>query len=206
MCATLHLLLGTRQPHELPSLHITRTHILALHRALLEWLLMGTTPALWQLGCLPPDIHPPASAHTGPYPLLIITVTTSLTKGPPWRPERSIHVGSSSTIAWPSPAIAEPPSPHPTELSSSAPTGRLSSPQPLIETQSLPPQIPGPAPSEADPLENAYMDGQMSPTPPSPTPGPETTTTPILLVAAPPKRGLFDGPLLSNGTVHVRLA
>ncbi len=58
MCTTLHLLLGDRHPHELPGLHIIRTRMLTLHRALLEWLIAGTPPALWQIGCLHQDIHP----------------------------------------------------------------------------------------------------------------------------------------------------
>ena len=143
--------MGNRHPHELPGLHVTITDMLVLHRALLEWRIVGTPSALWQLGCLHPDIHPPVSARTGPYPLLSSTAITSLTKGHPWRPERSIYVGPSSTTAWPSPANAGPHDPHPTEFSSSAPTGHLSGPQPLTDTQSPTPQIPGPAPSEADP-------------------------------------------------------
>jgi hypothetical protein len=108
MCTTLHLPLGNRHPHELLGHHITRTHMLALHREFLEWLIAGTPPDLWQLGCLHKDIHPPSLAHTGPYPLLSITATTSLAKGQPWRPKWSIHVGSLSPIASPSLANAGP--------------------------------------------------------------------------------------------------
>jgi hypothetical protein len=115
-----------RHPHELIGLHITITHMIALHRALFEWLIMGTPPVSWQLECLHPDIYPLASAHVGPYPLVSITAATSLTKGHPWRSERSISVGPSSNIAWSFPATARPPYPHPTELPSSAPTGHLS--------------------------------------------------------------------------------
>jgi len=64
MCATLHLLLGDRRSHELSSLHITITRMLAFHQALLEWPLVSTPPALWHIGCLHQDIHP----HTRPIP------------------------------------------------------------------------------------------------------------------------------------------
>ena len=141
-------------------------------------------------------------AHTGPYPLLSITTTTLITKCQPWRPERSTYVGPSSPIAWPSPASAGPRDTHPSVLPSAAPAGYPSYPQPRIETQCLTPQITGPASSEANPLEPAYTDGHMSPTPPNPTSGPKTTTTLNLTFDAPPKRG----PLLSSGAVRVRLA
>ena len=58
MCTTLHLLLGVRHTHELRELYITITHMLTLHRALLEWLITGTPPTLWQLECLHQDMHP----------------------------------------------------------------------------------------------------------------------------------------------------
>ncbi len=92
MCTTLHLLLREPQLRELPGQHITRTRMLVLHRALLKWLIAGTSPALWQLGCLHQDIHPPTSAHTDPYPLLSISATTSLTKGQPWRALRPLSI------------------------------------------------------------------------------------------------------------------
>jgi len=79
-------------PPELRELYVTRTHMITLHRALLEGLIMGTPPVLWQLGCLHHSVHPPSLAHTGSYPVLSIFATTSLTKGQPWRPERSTFV------------------------------------------------------------------------------------------------------------------
>ncbi len=42
MSTTLHLLLGNKHPHAMPSQFITREHMIALHRALLRWLLTGT--------------------------------------------------------------------------------------------------------------------------------------------------------------------
>jgi len=59
MCTILHLLLGVRHLHELPGKHIIRTHMLALHRAILEWLILGTLPAMWIMDCLHQDITPP---------------------------------------------------------------------------------------------------------------------------------------------------
>ena len=59
MCTTLHLLLGDKQPHTLPSSYIPRERMLSLHKALLAWLLTGTPPALWEIGCLHEDIIPP---------------------------------------------------------------------------------------------------------------------------------------------------
>ena len=44
MSTTLHLLLGDKHPHEMPTSCITRGHMLALHKALLNWLLTGTPP------------------------------------------------------------------------------------------------------------------------------------------------------------------
>ena len=67
MCNALHLVLGNKHPHELPGGYITGAHLKVLHRALLEWLLAGSPPALWTIGCLNQDIHPPHLAHTGPY-------------------------------------------------------------------------------------------------------------------------------------------
>ena len=82
--------------------------MLTLHRALLEWLIIGKLPALWQLGCLHQDIHHSSLPHTGPYPLLSMYVTTSLTKGQPWRPKRSTSVEPPSHIDSLSPTDNEP--------------------------------------------------------------------------------------------------
>ncbi len=46
MCTTLHLLLGVSHPHELYESYTTKAHMLSLHRALLEWLIVGTPHAL----------------------------------------------------------------------------------------------------------------------------------------------------------------
>ena len=66
MCTTLHLLLGDRHPHQLPGQYITRDHILTLHRALLEWRILSTPPAMWQIGCIHRDIHPPSRPTHAP--------------------------------------------------------------------------------------------------------------------------------------------
>jgi hypothetical protein len=66
MRTSLHLLLGDRHPHELCELYITITHMLTLHRALLEWLILDTPPALWQLGCLNQHIPPPTWPTSAP--------------------------------------------------------------------------------------------------------------------------------------------
>jgi hypothetical protein len=92
MCTTLHLLLGDHHPHELRELYITKTHMLTLHRALLECHILGTTPPLWQVGCLHQNIQPSSLAHAVPYPFLSISATMSLTKDQPWRPGRSTSV------------------------------------------------------------------------------------------------------------------
>ena len=52
MSTTLHLLLGNKLPHDMPAGCITRDHMLALHKALLHWLLTGSPPPLWRDGCL----------------------------------------------------------------------------------------------------------------------------------------------------------
>jgi hypothetical protein len=44
MSTTLHLLLGDNHPHAMLSQSITREHMLALHTAMLKWLLTGTPP------------------------------------------------------------------------------------------------------------------------------------------------------------------
>jgi hypothetical protein len=52
MSTTLHLLLGGIPPHTLPTQFITMEHMLALHGALLEWLLQSNPLDLWRGGCL----------------------------------------------------------------------------------------------------------------------------------------------------------
>ena len=47
MSTTLHLLSGDKHPHDMPPHCISGDHMLALHRALLRWLLTGTPPHLF---------------------------------------------------------------------------------------------------------------------------------------------------------------
>jgi len=56
--------------------------MLILHKALFEWLILGTPPALWTFGCLHEDIAPPLGAHTRPYPCTSIAATNLLPRGP----------------------------------------------------------------------------------------------------------------------------
>jgi hypothetical protein len=58
LSSTLHLLLGSIPPRTLPTQFITREHMLALHRALLEWLIQGNPLDLSRGGCLHRGIHP----------------------------------------------------------------------------------------------------------------------------------------------------
>ena len=126
MCTTLHLRLGDRHPRELPGRYITRDHMLNLNMVLLEWLILGAPPAMWQIGCIHRDILPPVQAHTGPYSLLIIDATTSLPKGQPWRPVRSTFVGPPPTLTpTPSATGAGTLTPQHTVLSPLSSVGRL---------------------------------------------------------------------------------
>jgi hypothetical protein len=50
MPTTLHLLLGGIPPHSLPTHFITREYMLAMHRALLKWLIHGTPPPISGIG------------------------------------------------------------------------------------------------------------------------------------------------------------
>jgi len=68
-------------PHSLPIQFITREHMMALHVALLEWLLQGHTPDLWTRGCLNQGILPPQGTCTCPYDCLIIATANLLPKG-----------------------------------------------------------------------------------------------------------------------------
>jgi len=67
MSTTFHLLLGKHLPHTLPPNYITRARMLALYMALLEWLILGTPPLLWDARCLHIDI----SAMSGGITLLV---------------------------------------------------------------------------------------------------------------------------------------
>ena len=64
MYTPLHLFLERRPPHSLPAIYITREQMMALHRALFEWLILGTPPVLWMADCLREDIPPPQGKHT----------------------------------------------------------------------------------------------------------------------------------------------
>jgi hypothetical protein len=81
MSTTLHLLLGGIPPHSFPTQFITRDHMLALHRALLEWLIQGNPPDLWNRGCLNRGILPPQGTCTCPYDCLSIVAVNLLPKG-----------------------------------------------------------------------------------------------------------------------------
>ena len=63
MITTLHLLLGNKHPHALPSGYMSREHMLALYKFLLKWLLTGSPPSLWEDECMRPDIGVPPSAN-----------------------------------------------------------------------------------------------------------------------------------------------
>ena len=177
MCTTLHLLLGDRHPHELSVQHSTKTHMLALHRALSEWLVVGTTPTLGQLGCLHHDVRPPPSSHTGSYPLLSIAATTSLTKGQPWRPVRSLPIEPRSTITTPSLASVGSHVSKTTLLFSYDPNGYLPDPQSPSGTQGphesryASPQALVSSPTMGETSGTTYQRGQTTPTPSNPAPG-----------------------------------
>jgi hypothetical protein len=81
MSTTLHLLLGGSPPHTLPTLLMTLEHMLALHIALLEWLIRGTPPSLWNMGCLNRGILPPRGTYTGPHECISIAAANLLPKG-----------------------------------------------------------------------------------------------------------------------------
>ena len=81
MSSTLHLLLEGIPPHSLPTQFITRDHMLALHRALLEWLILGSLPDLWNGDCLNSDIIPPHGTFLGPYDSGSIAAAVNLPKG-----------------------------------------------------------------------------------------------------------------------------
>ena len=55
---TLHLTLGQIRPDKINinTDNITRRHILNFHQALLQWLILGTPPDLWNLNCINKDI------------------------------------------------------------------------------------------------------------------------------------------------------
>ena len=54
---------------------------MALHRALLEWLILGTPLALWSSGCLHSTIIPPQGTCRGPYDRRNIAAAILLPRG-----------------------------------------------------------------------------------------------------------------------------
>ncbi len=55
--------------------------MLALHRALLEWLIQGSPPNFWRGGCLHRGIHPSPGTYTGPHGRVSIAAANLLPKG-----------------------------------------------------------------------------------------------------------------------------
>jgi hypothetical protein len=78
---TCYLLLRGIAPHSFPIQFITREHIVAMHRALLEWLIQGNPSDLWTRGCLDLGILLPQGTFTGPYDCLGIAAANLLPKG-----------------------------------------------------------------------------------------------------------------------------
>jgi hypothetical protein len=151
-------------------------------------------------------------ANTGPYPLLSISATTSLTKGQPWRPERSTYVE-------PLPLTEPPPltdkSPQVSELAvqySSSPTGNPPDPQTIPEAHDLSPSRAAAPPTSDTTLPEVYphvaasRSGHKSPTPTNLNLGPDPATMPAPLAENSPNRVHIGGPLLSRGAFRVRLA
>ncbi len=81
MTTTLHILHGGMPPHTLPTQLITREHILALHKALLDRPIQGTPPNLWLGGCLHQGIYPPSGTYTCPHDCVSIAAANLLPKG-----------------------------------------------------------------------------------------------------------------------------
>ena len=84
---TLHLTLGNTRPDRIPANSITRQQMLNLHQALLQWLIIGTPPELWNIQCLNTDIVtiPPISVsehHTH----VSLLQADSLPRGSPFSP------------------------------------------------------------------------------------------------------------------------
>ena len=50
--AILHLTLGQIQPGNINTNNTNRRHTLTFHQALLQWLILGTPPNLWNLKCI----------------------------------------------------------------------------------------------------------------------------------------------------------
>ncbi len=209
MCTTLHLLLGDRLPHELPGQYITRDNMLTLHKALLEWLILGTPPAMWQIACIHQDIHRPIQAHTCPYSLLSIAAAASLPKGQPWRPIRSTFVGPPPTLT-PTPSATGDGTltPQQTVLSPLPSVGRI----PCLETvhRTLDPhhgpftRDPNPALHEVE-LPASTRAGHLSTEYRKPERDSETAAMPTPKLINAPKWGTFTGLLIPRGAVRTRL-
>jgi len=84
MSTTLHLFLGSKPSYSLPEKYITRKHMIALHMALLELLIIGHPSSLWTVGCLHRDVPVHPQAHIGPYITLSLRATTSFATDRSW--------------------------------------------------------------------------------------------------------------------------
>ncbi len=88
MCTTLNLILKNEHPHTMLERCITREHTLALHRALLHWLLTGTPPSIWDNGCLLHTARPPTIMSSRLHQSYNIAATAALPLGQLWHPVR----------------------------------------------------------------------------------------------------------------------
>ena len=88
MSTTLHLLLGDKHPHDMPAGCITRDHMLALHKALLHWLLTGSPPPLWRNGCLIDTVSELPYTDSWLHQTHSIASATALQGSRPWLPTR----------------------------------------------------------------------------------------------------------------------
>ena len=209
MCITLHLLLGDRHPHELQELHITRSHMLTFHRALLERLIVGTPPDLWRLGCLHRDINPPSLAHTGPYPTLSIHATTTLPRGQPWRPKKHTSVNRTILTGTASVPASLLHTLQPGILSPLAPTGHSTDPRALPEVQNpsrtTSTRTSGSTHLASNPPRGIAQKGQGEPTQVSLTSDLANAMLPAPLSDNPHQRRHNEGHLFSKGAIRVGL-
>jgi len=188
--------------------------MIELHRALLEWLLAGTPPGLWNLICFHPDINPPHLAHTGPYTRQNITATTSLPAENQRCPERK----SRGTPEWAVASATTLPR-HETQFASSSsnahlsPSGRPTGPHAVPEAHRPPPQgttpARGPTDDPTSPAphlhETLSRSGPPSSFHPNPDPSPEwAPLSPASLYTT--NGGILKGPLLSSGAIRIRSA
>jgi hypothetical protein len=68
-------------PHSLPTLFVTREHMLGLHMTLLEWLILRNPLDLWTMGCPHQRILSPQGTCIGPYAFLSVATVILLPKG-----------------------------------------------------------------------------------------------------------------------------